>query len=60
MNGKSYRSQLLPVLKYFVHFHAHAVLLGTDFVVVFLWQKLCFVSVRGRESRADVMKPWIR
>lgn len=47
MNGKSYRSPLLPLLKYVVLFHARAVLLQTDFVVVFLWQKRCFVSVTG-------------
>lgn len=58
MNGKSYRSGLLTAHKYFVPFSARTVLVGADFVVVFLWQKQCFVSIWGRESGAAVVKPW--
>lgn len=50
MNGKIYRSQLLPALEYFVPFCAFMVLVGADFVVVSLWEKQCFVSFWGRES----------
>jgi len=46
MNGKSYRSRLLPALKYFVPFCAGAVLVGADVVAVFLWQKRWFECLR--------------